>query len=230
MDPYRLLRPVLFRFSPERAHEMTLRLVGLVGWLPPVRRLLGAWGGGAVEDPVELWDLTFPNRVGLAAGYDKDGRGWRALGALGFGHLELGTVTPEPQAGNPRPRVFRLPEDRALINRLGFPSRGMERFAGNLPESRSPGSPVLGINLGKQRETPLERAEEDYVRLLEQLGPRGDYVAINVSSPNTPELRRLQGTEFLDRLVRALLRTRDGLPGRRIPLLVKLAPDLSEKE
>ena len=229
MNWYALLRPLLFRLPPESAHGLTLAAVAIAGAAGPGRGLLRRISGGDVQDPIRLWDLEFPNRVGLAAGYDKDARAWRGLGALGFGHVELGTVTPRPQSGNPRPRVFRLPEDRGLINRLGFPSRGGDAFLSRMPEQR-PERPILGVNLGKQKETPLADAVEDYRTLLRSLAPRAGYVAINVSSPNTPELRDLQGPRYLDGLVRELVAERDRLPGRRTPLLVKLAPDLEPEE
>lgn len=230
MSLFPILRPLLFLLPPERAHAWTLGILGLAGRIGPLARLVASTAGQVERDPVRLWDLEFPNRIGLAAGYDKDGRAWRGLAALGFGHLELGTVTPESQAGNPRPRVFRLTEDRALVNRLGFPSRGAEELAGRLPGTPATRGTILGVNLGKQKDTPLDRAGEDYGLLLRTLGPRAGYVAVNVSSPNTPGLRKLQGSGFLGGLIRGLVEERNALPGRRVPLLVKLSPDLAETE
>jgi dihydroorotate dehydrogenase len=229
MGLYRLARPLLFALPPERAHAVTLRTLRLAGLVPPLRALLRAVSR-PVRDPVELLGLRFPNRVGLAAGYDKDALAVAGLAALGFGHVEIGTVTPRPQPGNPRPRLFRLVEDRAVINRLGFPGQGTERVAARL--RRRPTGIVVGVNLGKQRDTPLEGALEDYLGLLERFAPLADYLTVNVSSPNTPGLRRLEAGEELARLASALVARRDALAaaGRRVPLLVKLSPDLADEE
>jgi dihydroorotate dehydrogenase len=165
----------------------------------------------------------------LAAGYDKDGLGWRGLATLGFGHLELGTVTPRPQPGNSGPRVFRLVEDRAVINRMGFPNRGAEFMVRRLQGSRPEGL-ILGVNIGKNKDTPMENAAEDYLALVRTFAPLADYLAINVSSPNTPDLRSLQARQALEPLLRALdaeRRVRVRALGRPLPLLVKLAPDLT---
>jgi dihydroorotate dehydrogenase len=223
---------VLFRLDPELAHALSLNLLRLVGALPPlgwtVRKTLPVDRGR----PVEAFGLTFANAVGLAAGYDKDAVAWRGLACLGFGHVELGTVTPRPQPGNPRPRVFRLTGERSLINRLGFPSRGAEYVARRLRPARPPGL-VVGVNLGKQRETPLERAADDYELLMDRLAPAADYLTLNFSSPNTPELRRLQHRERLGPLLRRLAEHRNALRdklGRPLPLLAKLSPDLSDTE
>lgn len=231
MDLFRILRPVLHRLPAETVHHGTLNALRLLGASGLLRRLVRGWLGDAVHDPVRLWDLELPNRVGLAAGYDKDATAWRGLATLGFGHLELGTVTPAPQPGNPKPRVFRLREDQALVNRLGFPSAGVEPFVRRLPESPlDPSIPVLGVNLGKQKDTPLEAARLDYEGLLRRVADRAGYVAVNVSSPNTPDLRRLQSPERLRALVGGLVEARDEIEGRRVPLLVKLAPDLDPEE
>ena len=229
---YKLFRALLFRLPPERAHGVALSLVGMAAAVPPVRWLLRQTYGAPAVAPVHALGLTFSNQVGLAAGYDKDGSAWRGLACLGFGHLELGTVTPEPQPGNPRPRVFRLPADKALINRMGFPSGGADVLARNLAGPRPPGL-VLGINLGKQKETPLEEAGQDYLALLERFAPLADYLTINVSSPNTPGLRELQSRDYLEGLLAPLVRRRDELLGELkgpVPILVKLAPDLDDAQ
>jgi dihydroorotate dehydrogenase len=233
---YALLRRLLFHLEPERAHALALGLVRAAGALPPSRWLLRAlYGAPAAARPVDVFGLRFPNAVGLAAGYDKDGLGWRGLGCLGFGHLELGTVTPLPQPGNPRPRVFRLPAERALVNRLGFPSRGAEFVARRLLRRRAGarGGPLLGVNIGKNRDTPLAAAAADYVALLERFAPLADYLVVNVSSPNTVGLRRLQARATLEALLTALVAARRPLVEGRagaLPLLVKLAPDLTDGE
>jgi len=230
---YETIRPLLFRLPPERAHALTLALLGLAGAAAPARALLRAAFRPRRGRPVEAFGLRFPNAVGLAAGFDKDGVAWRGLACLGFGHLELGTVTPRPQPGNPAPRVFRLVEDRALINRLGFPGGGAEAAARRLAGARRPGGVVLGVNLGRQRDTPPERAADDYEALLARFAPLADYLTINVSSPNTPGLRDLERGTRLASLLARLIARRDALGadlGRRVPLLVKLSPDLTETE
>lgn len=219
---YARLRPFLFRLDPERAHAATLRLLQLVGGLPPLGAALRKSSAGETN-PVEIFGIRFPNRVGLAAGYDKDGLAWRGLAALGFGHIEVGTVTPRPQAGNPRPRVFRLSEDQALINRLGFPSRGAEFVARRLRSPR-PAGLVLGVNLGINKDTPLELAAEDYLSLMRVFTALADYLVLNVSSPNTPGLRQLQMRNYLDTLLSQLVKEKSK------PLLIKLSPDLSPEE
>jgi dihydroorotate dehydrogenase len=170
---YRLVRSFLFRIDPERAHALSITALRLAGGLPPLCALLRWASDPERRRPVKAFGLTFENCLGLAAGYDKDGLAWRGLAALGFGHVEIGTVTPRPQPGNPRPRVFRLREDRSLINRLGFPSRGADSVVKRLQHPRPHGL-VLGVNLGKQADTPLDRAVEDYVRLMDRLAPYAD--------------------------------------------------------
>jgi dihydroorotate dehydrogenase len=220
---YRFLRPALFALDPERAHHATLRLLQLVGAIPP----LGALAQHIFPIPsttsVDLFGLRFPNHLGLAAGYDKDALAWRGLTNLGFGHIEIGTVTEKRQTGNPRPRIFRLVKDEALINRLGFPSRGAEFIAQRLDGQR-PKNLILGVNLGINKDTPLERAADEYARLMKIFSPFADYLAINVSSPNTPGLRQLQLREHLEGLLAQLSKQKTR------PLLVKLSPDLSEAE
>lgn len=228
---YSFFRTLLFRLDPEAAHGLTLQLIRLVGILPPAAALV-RWMYAAPRRPVQALGLTFPNPVGLAAGYDKDGLGWRGLACLGFGHIEVGTVTPRPQPGNPRPRVFRLPQDRALINRMGFPGRGADFVAAHLKAPRPEGL-VLGVNLGKNKDTPLEEAAADYLALIPVFAPLADYLAINVSSPNTVGLRRLQGRESLHALLSAVLpeaREQAHRLRKPLPVLVKLAPDLGPAE
>jgi dihydroorotate dehydrogenase len=219
---YQALRPLIFRFDPERAHHITLKLLAL-----PVAPLLKVWFG--YDDPhlsVEAFGLTFRNPVGLAAGYDKNGAALRGLAALGFGHLEAGTVTRRMQAGNPLPRVFRLGADQALINRMGFPNDGAE----SLTRRNLTGLPCrLGINIGKSKETPLEQAADDYGALLKQVAAQADYVAVNVSSPNTPGLRQLQTKSFVNDLLQQIMEVKRNLPAPK-PVLVKIAPDLSWAE
>lgn len=232
---YRFFRSLLFRLPPETAHGLTLHAVRLAGLLPPTRALL-RWLFSAPSKPVQAFGLTFPNPVGLAAGYDKDALAVHGLAALGFGHLELGTVTPRPQPGNPPPRVFRLIEEQGIINRMGFPGRGMAfvraqlaGFSARSSTGRGPGGVVLGVNLGKNKDTPLEAAAEDYVALMRAFAPLADYLAINISSPNTVGLRRLQGRELLEGLLRRIREERAHL-GAHPPVLVKIAPDLSDDE
>jgi len=227
---YPVLRPALFGLDPERAHGLSIRAMRAVGSSPALRATVARTFRPARSRPVTAFGLTFPNPVGLAAGYDKDGEGWRGLACLGFGHIEVGTVTPEPQPGNPRPRVFRLVEDRSLINRMGFPGRGAAWVADRL-RGRPHDGVVLGVNIGKQKTTPLDEAVHDYEELIDVFAPLADYLAVNISSPNTPGLRRLQERTFLEALLSALAARREELRerlGRPVPMLVKLAPDLDE--
>jgi len=232
---YNRLRPLLFRLDPEEAHRMTLSLIGLAGIALPARVVFGTVFD--VTDKrleVEAFGLKFKNPIGLAAGYDKNGIAVRGLGLLGFGHIEVGTLTLKPQAGNSPPRMYRVPEAKALINRLGFPNEGVEEFVTAPPQPLKPLTgqkwPMrVGINLGKGKDTPLERAAEDYVTLLQRVHDRADYVTINISSPNTPDLRKLQTRAFVEELLTAVATARQRLP-RRVPLLVKIAPDLTEAE
>jgi dihydroorotate dehydrogenase len=257
---YRFLRPALFKLDPENAHQLTLQLVRLAGY-QPFRAILQKIYA-APENPVDAFGLRFKNPVGLAAGYDKDGVAIHGLAALGFGHLEIGTVTPRPQPGNPKPRIFRLVEDEAVINRMGFPGRGAQFAAvslrgalkgrrGNLQVSEgiastgldtaknTPTRPanrndtIIGVNLGKNKDTPLEEAAGDYITLMHQFIFMADFLTINISSPNTVGLRRLQGREMLEQLLSAIAKERKEIAlgrGGDAPILVKLAPDLSEEE
>jgi dihydroorotate dehydrogenase len=229
---YPLTRSLLFRLDPEVAHELSLGVMRRVGAVPAVRAAVAAAFSTPPDDPVEAFGLTFRNRIGLAAGYDKDGDAWRGLTALGFGHIEVGTVTPGPQPGNRAPRVFRLVEQRSLINRMGFPGRGAAYVAQRLRGSR-PAGVVLGVNIGKQKSTPLLEAARDYQRLMEVFAPLADYLAVNISSPNTPELRRLQETGYLEDLLDALSERRRELAHRlrkQVPVLIKIAPDLDDEQ
>jgi dihydroorotate dehydrogenase len=222
MSPYSLLRPLLFALEAETAHHFTLealRRLARLGLVP------AAAAAPACERTV--MGIRFPNPVGLAAGLDKNGDYIDALAALGFGFIEIGTVTPRPQPGNPRPRLFRLPAARAVINRLGFNNGGVDRLVENVTRAAYRG--VLGINIGKNADTPAELAADDYALGLERVYPAASYVTINISSPNTKGLRGLQEKAALDALLARLSRTRERLAqlfGRRVPLVLKVAPDL----
>jgi dihydroorotate dehydrogenase len=223
---YRALRPLLFRLEPERAHELTLRALRVAETL----RLAGRGTPAPTPSARRLMGLEFPNRVGLAAGFDKNGTCIDALAGLGFGFIEIGTLTPLAQAGNPRPRLFRVPHAHALINRMGFPNVGAEAACARLRRRRAS---VLGINIGKNAATPVSRAVDDYLTALRIVYPHADYIALNVSSPNTTGLRELEQPERLGPLLQALIEARATLAAgsaRRVPLLVKLSPDLSAEE
>ncbi len=230
--PYPLARSLLFQLDPEAAHDLTLNtLAGLQ--CTPARHL---WHQNQVSDPVEIAGLRFPNRIGLAAGLDKNARCIDALAGMGFGFVEVGTVTPLAQPGNPKPRMFRLPAADALINRLGFNNDGLKAFIANVKRSRvrQGRQPlVLGLNIGKNAATPIERATDDYLIGLEGVYPHADYVTVNISSPNTKNLRALQSDEALDSLLGALAQRRTELrqrTGRQVPLFVKIAPDLDQAQ
>ena len=227
---YRLLfRLLLVRLPAEWVHRVAFVLLRLFAALPGVRWLLRRWlGPSDPELRVTALGREFPGPVGLAAGFDKDARGYEALAALGFGFIEVGTVTPEPQPGNPRPRMWRLPADRALLNRLGFNNRGSAEAARRLG---GPRSVLLGVNIGKNKSTPAEAAVADYVKGAERLGPLADYLVVNVSSPNTPGLRALQNVETLRVLLTEVRAALDrASPALRVPLLVKIDPDLPDAE
>jgi dihydroorotate dehydrogenase len=228
---YGLLRPLLFALPPAAAHELAMLALGAPERLPPLRAALR--GALAVDEPglaVRAMGLSFPNPVGLAAGFDKDGRRPRALAALGFGHLELGTVTARAQAENPRPNLFRLPADEALVNRLGFPNGGAARLAAKL---RGLDSPVpIGVSIGKSRAVDAQDPDavgDDYEASFDAVAPVADFVVVNVSSPNTPGLRAMQRADSARGLLVRLLARREGLE-KRPPLLLKVAPDLGPEE
>jgi dihydroorotate dehydrogenase len=219
---YPLLRSLLFALPPETAHEVALKSLRLMpaGLLPR-----------AADDPVQLMGLSFANRVGLAAGLDKNGDYIDALAALGFGFIEIGTVTPRPQPGNPRPRLFRLGRRQALINRMGFNNKGVDYLVARVKQCRYRG--VLGVNIGKNKDTPAEKSIDDYLECMRKVYAVASYLTINISSPNTPGLRALQNPRELEDLLSGLTRLRRQLAAqtsRRAPLLVKIAPDLSTQQ
>jgi len=230
---YECVRALLFRLDPERVHHLTLSALTFASSSPVTRALLRR--AFSFHDPslaVEVFGIRFPNPLGLAAGYDKEGCTLQGLACLGFGHVELGTVTPLPQPGNPCPRIFRLPEDRALINRMGFPNKGAEALFKHIRNRRA-SDVVVGLNIGKGVNTPLEAAANDYLQLLRTFYAFVDYFVVNVSSPNTVGLRRLQARDFLDSLLREISNARQALTTdlqKRVPVLVKLAPDLTRQE
>lgn len=232
--PYALTRSVLFSLDPEAAHDVTVNMLARTQNTP----LACTYASPRVDDPITLAGLTFPNRVGMAAGLDKNARCIDGLGAMGFGFVEVGTVTPLAQPGNPRPRMFRLPQAQAVINRMGFNNDGLAAFIANVQRAtfrrKRGGNPMLlGLNIGKNAATPIERATDDYLIGLAGVYPHADYVTINISSPNTKNLRALQSDEALDTLLSAIARQREQLAqqhGRRVPLFVKIAPDLDEEQ
>jgi len=227
MNPYAFARPLLFALDPEHAHDLTLGAIDRAARLGALQLAAGC----PVDDPVEVMGLRFRNRVGLAAGLDKDGAHIDALAAMGFGFIEVGTVTPKPQPGNPRPRMFRLPQRDALINRMGFNNAGVDAFVANVRRAKWRG--VLGLNIGKNAATPIERALDDYLFCLERVYEHASYVTVNVSSPNTKNLRQLQGGDALEELLAGLQARRGELAarhGRRVPLALKIAPDLDDEQ
>jgi dihydroorotate dehydrogenase len=222
---YPLLRPWLFRLDPERAHGLTMRLLDL-SHRCGIDRLLTRHPAGR---PVTAMGLSFPNPVGLAAGLDKNGSHIAALGALGFGFIEIGTVTPRPQPGNPKPRMIRLPRERAIINRMGFNNGGVEALVENVRASAYTG--IIGINIGKNATTPLENAADDYLSAMDTAYPHAAYLAINISSPNTRNLRQLQQVDELSILLARLKERQQRLAdrhGRYVPLALKIAPDMDD--
>lgn len=224
---YPFVRKALFQFDPERAHELTFQ---------QLRRITGTPLEALVRQrvpakPVQCMGLTFKNPLGLAAGLDKNGECIDALGSMGFGSIEIGTVTPRPQPGNDKPRIFRLVEAEGLINRMGFNNLGVDNLVENVKKAHFDG--VLGINIGKNKDTPVEQGKDDYLICMEKIYPYAGYIAINISSPNTPGLRTLQYGEALDDLLSAIKIKQNDLQARHhkyVPLAVKIAPDLSEEE
>ncbi len=225
---YHVARPFLFGLDAERAHTLGLKSIDLA-WRTGTSRLLAR---RPEPLPTRAFGLTFPNPVGLAAGLDKNGAHIDALLALGFGFVEVGTVTPRPQAGNPKPRMFRLPEHNAIINRLGFNNEGVDALVRNVERAQRKHG-LLGINIGKNKDTPNEDAASDYLHCLERVYPLADYITINISSPNTAGLRELQEEQALRQLIGSLRDAQEALGaqhGKRVPLLVKVAPDLSDAD
>ncbi len=220
---YALARPFLFALDPETAHHVALQFSGLAGFLSP----------RPPPCPVRAMGLDFPNPVGLAAGLDKQAEHVDALAALGFGFLELGGVTPRPQPGNPRPRLFRIPGAQALINRYGLNSVGVDVFVNNLKKTNRGKKSIIGVNIGKNKDTPNDSTADDYAHCLEKLYPHVDYVTLNVSSPNTVGLRDLQAAEILTELIKAVKNRREKLRdrhGRNVALALKIAPDLDDAQ
>lgn len=224
---YNFARSLLFRLDPETSHGLALGALDTLHRVGGVQRVYGE----PVSDPVELMGLHFSNRVGLATGLDKNADHLDALGALGFGFVEVGTVTPKAQPGNPKPRLFRLAGHEAIINRFGFNNKGVEHLVAQVKKRHYRG--VVGINIGKNLTTSVENALDDYLLCLEAVHGVADYIAVNISSPNTPGLRTLQFGEQLDALlgpIRSRSQELDSALGRKVPLLVKIAPDMSEEE
>lgn len=224
MNFYPYLRALLFQLEAEAAHRLTFQMLDMAArtpWCALSRR-------SVVDDPIDVMGIRFPNRVGLAAGLDKNGAHIDGLHCLGFGFVEVGTVTPRAQPGNPRPRLFRLPAAEALINRMGFNNDGLDSFLAHVRARRSKG--VIGLNIGKNFDTPIERAVDDYLVGLRGVHPFADYVTINISSPNTKNLRDLQAADQFGPLLAALRKEKEILDdrhGRKVPLAIKIAPDLS---
>ena len=224
---YSVIRPLLFALPPEKAHHITFSYLKILNQL----RVLRYFTNDPVSDPVTVMGLNFPNRVGLAAGLDKDAAYISELGQLGFGFLEVGTVTPQPQAGNPAPRLFRIPKANALINRMGFNNGGVHNLISNVKTSNYGG--ILGINIGKNAVTPVEKSVDDYLSALEAVYPYANYVAVNISSPNTKNLRDLQSGDNLDQLLGLLKNKQKSLAdehGLYKPMALKIAPDLDNEQ
>lgn len=224
---YQHIRDVLFRFDAETSHELSLDMLGAAERL----RLLSLFASKVPSNPVQVMGLSFDNPVGLAAGLDKNGDYFNALGALGFGFVEIGTITPRPQAGNPQPRLFRIPQAQAIINRMGFNNKGVDYLVEQVKKRRYSG--ILGINIGKNAVTPVENAVDDYLICLRKVYDYADYITVNISSPNTPGLRNLQFGDSLSQLLAPLKTEQTALhkaTGRYVPIAVKIAPDMDESE
>ncbi len=227
---YQLIKPILFLFSPEKAHHLTMQAFHLALKTPFMSLLFKQLY--QIEDirlEKKVLGLTFPNPVGLAAGFDKDGKYYQSMAHLGFGFIEIGTVTPKGQDGNPSPRLFRLPQDEALINRMGFNNEGADVLAQRLATQGKPKNCILGINIGKNKITPNENADSDYIYCFETLFAYADYFVVNVSSPNTPDLRALQDKAPLTQLLSALQKINHQKATPK-PILLKIAPDLNESQ
>jgi len=224
---YPIVRPALFKLDPERAHELTFQQLRFISGTP----LEGLIRQSLPSRPVNCMGLTFPNALGLAAGLDKNAECIDAFGSMGFGFVEVGTVTPRPQPGNDKPRMFRLVEAEGIINRMGFNNHGVDHLVENVKKARFKG--ILGINIGKNKDTPVEQGKDDYLICMEKVYAHAGYIAINISSPNTPGLRTLQYGEALDDLLSAIKLKQKELQERHlkyVPVAVKIAPDLSEEE
>jgi len=222
---YSGIRSVLFQMDPEKAHDFTLK------WLQKSRSLVGLLSPPLLKQPKTIMGLTFPNAVGLAAGFDKNGDCIEGMGALGFGFIEVGTITPKPQLGNPKPRLFRLKSDSAIINRMGFNNKGIDYLCARLKKSRPYYQGIIGVNIGKNADTPLENAVDDYKICFEKVYELADYITLNISSPNTAQLRELQSGLLLEQLLSEMKELQLKLAQssqRYVPLLVKIAPDLDE--
>ena len=227
---YALARPLLFSLAPESAHNLTLPSLKRAATCGLTRLI-----GQPQPDPRDVMGICFPNPVGLAAGLDKDGAYIDGLAALGFGFIEIGTVTPRAQPGNPQPRMFRLPQANAIINRMGFNNHGVDAFVANVQDSRfyQDKQGILGLNIGKNANTPIERAAEDYLHCLEKVYPYASYVTVNISSPNTKNLRQLQGGSELDTLLSQLKEAQLRLADRHrryVPVTLKIAPDVDDEQ
>ncbi|WP_371372385.1 quinone-dependent dihydroorotate dehydrogenase [Thalassotalea aquiviva] len=224
---YSIARNILFKFSAEQAHDFTINMLKS----PASFALKGCYGAKVAAKPVEVMGITFPNPVGLAAGLDKNGECINGFSAMGFGHIEVGTVTPRPQPGNPKPRLFRLPQANAVINRMGFNNRGVDYLVSQVKKANFNG--VLGINIGKNKDTPEENAKDDYIICMRKVYEHASYITVNISSPNTPGLRNLQYGDALNDLLQALKQEQAELAkqhGKYVPLAVKIAPDSTEDE
>jgi len=228
----KIFRPLLFKFDPEFIHTLTVQALRLAGSNFPLKKMIWKYFGAYRYEgsSVDAFGIKFPNPVGLAAGFDKDGLAWRGLEVLGFGHIEIGTVTPHPQIGNPKPRIFRIIEDKALINRMGFPGKGADFVCKRMSKSDNHlTTMIVGINIGKNQDTPNEEAAQDYIYLLERFSPIADYLVVNISSPNTIGLRELQARVYLEDLLTQLNSARAAMKVQP-PILVKISPDLNNNQ
>ena len=232
----KLVKPIFFKQDPEKIHELAIKAMHIIGSIAPLRAAMEKFNLVRDEKPTEIFGVEFPNKIGLAAGFDKEALAWRAAAAFGFGHLEIGTISMHKQSGNPKPRIFRYPDESAIVNSCGFPNDGAETIAARLRKvcSKKTKRIPLGINIGKSKVTPLEEAAKDYIFSYNALAEFADFFVINVSSPNTPELRKLQGAAYLPELLKAIKEAdseraaKFGIP--KIPILLKIAPDLSFRE